>query len=232
MLKLKFTAFRPVDDLALSERYLKGHTKVLEDYGITNITSNNRVWLEMPCICGVVAEDENGELVGGIRVQMADGVHPLPVEKAVGHMDNRIYDVVKKYYDNGVGELSALWNAKSVAGYGVSVLLTRAGISLTNQMQCNTLVGICGDYTLEMFKNVGFVVDNSLGSNGEFFYPKQDFIARVLGILNSKNLETAEAENRKRMLDLRANPVQKYMENGPKGLVEVDYNLLIPVKED
>jgi len=231
MLKLKFTAFKPVDDPELSDRYLTGHTRVLEDYGITNITSNNRVWLEMPCIYGVVAQNEEGELVGGIRVQMADGVHPLPVEKAVGHMDARIHDVVKRYYENGVGELSALWNAKSVAGYGISVLLTRAGISITNQFQCNTLVGICGDYTLEMFKNVGFVVDNSLGSNGEFFYPKQDFIARVLGILNSSNLETAETENRARMLDLRNNPVQRFIETGPKGPVEIEYNLIIPPKD-
>lgn len=228
MLKLKFRAFRPVDDLVLSERYLHGHTKVLEDYGITNITSNNRVWLEMPCIFGVVAENEDGELVGGIRVQMADGVHPLPVEKAVGHMDSRIHDVVKKYYDNGVGELSALWNAKSIAGYGISVLLTRAGISLTNQFGCNTLVGICGDYTLQMFTNVGFVVDYSVGNRGEFFYPKEDFIARVLGILNSKNLETAEQVNRERMIDLRRNPIQKTIEMGPKGPVEIDYNLIIP----
>jgi len=228
MLKIKFTAFKPVDDIALSERYIKGHTRVLEDYGITNITSNNRVWLEMPCVYGVVAHTEDGELVGGIRVQMADGINPLPVEKAVGHMDERIYAVVKKYIDNGVGELSALWNAKSVAGYGISVLLARAGISMTNQMNCNTLVGICGDYTLQMFKNVGFVVDGSVGHNGEFFYPKDDFIARVLGILNSKNLETAEAENRSRMLDLRNNPIQKYVETGPKGPVEVDYNLVIP----
>ncbi len=231
MLKLKFRAFRPVDDLVLSERYLKGHTRVLEDYGITNITSNNRVWLEMDSIYGVVAENEEGELVGGIRVQMADGVHPLPVEKAVGHMDARIHDVVKKFYDNGVGELSALWNAKSVAGYGVSVLLTRAGISMTNQMNCNTLVGICGDYTLEMFRNVGFVVDKTLGDNGEFFYPKQDFIARVLGILNSKNLETAEEVNRERMLSLRNNPIQHFFEDGPKGQVEIDYNLILPEKK-
>ncbi len=228
MLKLRFTAFKPIDDPALSERYLKGHTQVLEDYGITNITSNNRVWLEIPCVYGVIAQNEAGELVGGIRVQMADGINPLPVEKAVGHMDERIYGIVQKYYDNGVGELSALWNAKSVAGYGISVLLTRAGISMTNQMNCNTLVGICGDYTLQMFKNVGFVVDNSLGNNGEFFYPKQDFIARVLGILNSGNLETAEEENRKRMLDLRNNPIQTCIEHGPKGAIEIEYNLVLP----
>lgn len=225
MLKLRFRAFRPVENLELSERYLAGHRKVLEDYGITNITSHNRTWLELPCIYGVAAENEAGELVGGIRVQMADGIHPLPVEKAIGHMDARIHDVVKSYAPGGVGELSALWNAKSVAGYGVSVLLTRAGVSMTNQANCGTLVGICGDYTLQMFKNVGFVVDNTLGVNGEFYYPKEDFIARVLGILNARNLETAEEENRKRMLDLRARPVQLTLEKGPKGEVEVDYDL-------
>src|SRR3954466_1202467 len=123
MLNLKFKAFQPIKDIALSERFLAGHKKVLEDYGITNITSNNRVWFDMPCVYAVVAENEEGELVGGIRVQMADNVHPLPVEKAIGHMDARIHDVVKSYYPQGVGELCALWNAKSVAGYGISVLL-------------------------------------------------------------------------------------------------------------
>ncbi len=227
MLRLKFKAFHPIKDAELSERYLTGHKKVLEDYGITNITSNNRVWLDMESVYAIVAENEEGELVGGIRVQMADGVHPLPVEKAIGHMDARIHDVVKHYAEHGVGELCALWNAKSVAGYGISVLLTMAGISITNQVGCSTLMGICGDYTLEMFTNVGFVVDTTLGLNGEFYYPKEDFIARVLGILNSKTLDTARPDYKERMINLRDNPVQHFEENGPKGIVEVDYNLLI-----
>ncbi len=228
MLKLKFTAFHPINDVNLSERYLSGHKQVLQDYGITNITTNNRVWLEMESVYAIVAENEAGELVGGIRLQMADGVHPLPVEKAIGHMDSRIHDVVKKYYEHGVGELCALWNAKSVAGYGISVLLTMAGISITNQVNCNTLMGICGDYTLQMFKNVGFVVDNTLGINGEFYYPKEDFIARVLGILNSKTLETAIPEYKERMVDLRNRPVQQFEENGPKGAVDINYQLILP----
>ena len=228
MLKLKLTAFQPLNDLETSERFLKGHRQVLEDYGITNITSNNRVWFDMPCVYGVVAENEEGELVGGIRLQLADGEHPLPVEKAIGKIDPKIHDVVNRYYAEGVGELCALWNAKSVAGYGISLLLTRAGISIANQVNCNTMVGICGDYTLQMFTNVGFVVDNTLGTNGEFFYPKEDFIARVLGILDSKHLETAEEENRARMLDLRNRPIQHFEETGPKGIVAIDYKLLLP----
>ena len=225
MLRLKFKAFQAISDTALSERFLEGHGQVLKDYGITNITTNNKAWFDMPCVYGVVAENEEGELVGGIRIQLADKIHPLPVEKAIGYMDEKIHEVVNKYIDQGVGELCALWNAKSVAGYGISILLTRAGISIVNQAKCNILMGICGDYTLKMFKDVGFVVDNTLGNNGEFFYPKDDFIARVLGILNAKNLETAEPENRDRMLDLRQNPVQVFEEEGPKGLIHIEYNL-------
>ncbi len=227
MLKVKFIAFHPVKNVELSERYLAGHKKVLQDYGITNITTNNRVWLDMECVYAIVAENEEGELVGGIRLQMADGVNPLPVEKAIGHMDARIHDVVKKYADNGVGELCALWNAKQVAGYGISVLLTMAGISIANQVKCSTLMGICGDYTLEMFQNVGFVVDNTLGIGGEFYYPKEDFIARVLGILNSKTLDTAKPEYKARMIDLRNNPMQTFIETGPKGQIEIKYELVI-----
>ncbi len=226
-MQLTFRAFHAVEKRSLSERFLEGHGKVLKDYGITNITTNNAAWMDNPSIYCIVAENEHGELEGGIRVQLVDGIHPLPVEKAIGHIDSNIYSLVAQYKNEGAGELCALWNSKAVAGMGISVFLTRAGISITNQIKCNILLGICGDYTLKMFRNVGFMVDTSLGDNGEFIYPKEDFIARVLGILNAKNLETAADEDRVRMLDLRQNPVQFFKENGPKGLVEINYNLII-----
>lgn len=224
---LNFKAFQAIKNRALAEKYLEGHGSVLKDYGITNITSNNRTWMDNPGIYCVVAQNEQGGLEGGIRVQLADGINPLPVEKAIGHIDERIYTVVSDYQDQGAGELSALWNSKAVAGMGISVFLTRAGISITNQISCNVLLGICGDYTLKMFNNVGFVVDTSLGDEGEFMYPKEDFIARVLGILNAKNLQTAAEEDRRRMLELRLSPVQEYAEKGPKGEVKIRYDLRI-----
>ena len=109
---------------------------------------------------------------------------------------------------------------------GLSLLLTRAGISIANQVGVNILMGICADYTLKMFRKVGFVVDDSLGESGEFVYPNENYIARVLGILNARNLETAEEEDRISMLSLRAEPVQIRIENNGKGLeVPIDYRL-------
>jgi hypothetical protein len=227
-MKVRFRAFRAIDDPELCGRYLEGHVNVLVNYGITNITSNNQEWMKLDCVYGVVAEREDGTLVGGIRIQIADGIHPLPVEKAIGHLDPNIHKIVKSYLADGVGELCALWNAKEVAGMGLSIMLVRAGISILNQIGCNTLMGICADYTLKMFKKVGFVVDSSLGKEGEFIYPNENYVARVLGILNAKDLGTAEEFDRLKMLDLRKNPVQTCIETGPNDVtVEIAYSLML-----
>ena len=227
-MKITFRAFKATHEPETCEKYLKGHVTVLQDYGITNITSNNNLWMNMDCVYGVVAEDENGEMVGGIRVQIADGINPLPVEKAVGYMDPSLYDIVKEYLPEGVGELCGLWNSKSIAGMGISILLVRAGISITNQLTCKTLMGICAGYTLKMFKKVGFVIDNTLGKGGEFVYPNENYIAWVLGILNAKALETADDYDRERMLSLRNNPVQFFVEPSKEDTVDIYYNLVIP----
>jgi hypothetical protein len=223
---VKFRAFHAPSDPETCRKYIEGHVKVLKDYGITNITSNNNEWVNWDFVYGIVAEDHEGNLLGGIRAQLAHESQMLPVEKAIGKIDPNIHQIVKSYINEGVGELCALWNAKSVAGMGLSIMLTRAGISIVNQIACKTLMGICADYTMGMFQRVGFVVDDSLGNKGEFVYPNENYIARVLGILNAKDLSTAQAYDRERMLSLRNNPNQIFSEISPKGnSIEIDYSL-------
>ncbi|HSZ71116.1 MAG TPA: hypothetical protein VK750_00470 [Cytophagaceae bacterium] len=230
-MKIKMIAFKAIDEVEMCNQFLEGHVKVLEDYGITNITTNNRRWMEIPNVFVVVAIHEaTNQIVGGVRVHVADGIEPLPVEKAVGYMDKRVHDLISRYQDGGTGELCGLWNAKTVAGYGISLLLVRAGISIVNQIHLDSLFTICGDYTLPMVHKVGFVVEDSIGNNGEFLYPKENYIARVLRKMNAITLETAEQYDKDRILDLRNNPQQNAIEKGPKGDIEVDYNLVISFK--
>jgi len=228
MIKLKFRSFTAVHDNETCEKFLEGHVQVLKDYGITNITTNNRQWMSLPNVHGIVAETEDGHVVGGVRVHIADGVHPLPVENAVGSMDPMVSTVINKYFDHGTGELCGLWNAKEIAGIGVSIMLVRAGISIVNQIRLASLFTICADYTLPMVRKVGFVVEDSLGNEGEFVYPNKNYIARVLRKMNAETLETAEEFDRNRIFDLRNHPIQLTLEPGPKGEVEIDYQLLIP----
>lgn len=124
-MELHFIAFKAIDNREYCERFLKGHVSVLEDYGITNISTNNNLWMEMKNVFVIVAF-YGEEIVGGIRVHVADGKEPLPVEKAVGYIDCKVHQLINQYLETGTGELCGLWNAKSVAGYGVSLLLVRS----------------------------------------------------------------------------------------------------------
>ena len=226
---IKIRAFRAVNEVDTCQIYLKGHMQVLIDFNVMKITSYNQVWTMNPSAYVLVAELEStGEMVGGIRIEVTKGNIPLPIETAIGQLDNRVYDVVKKYGINGgVGELCGLWNSKDVKGVGISFFLTRAAISIINQLNFKTLVGICAEYTLKMFSDVGFEIDSSLGNDGKFFYPDERYITRALGILNAESLKTANPYDKKLMLDLRTNPNLIRLEEGLKGTIEIKYDLIV-----
>ncbi|MFM9946224.1 MAG: hypothetical protein ACKVQB_13420 [Bacteroidia bacterium] len=230
---MSLRAFRAIDEPETCIKYRDGHVSVLIDYGVTGITTNNDEWMQNPYIYVIVAElFPNKEIVGGIRLQISDETRSLPIEKAIGKMDPRIFDIVKNFRENGgVGELCGLWNAKVIAGVGVSILLTRAGISIANQLQFETLMGICAEYTLEMFRRVGFVVNSSLGLKGEFPYPNDNYITRVLGIMSAITLATADEYDKIRMQSLRDYPTQTAVEQGSKEQIEIEYNLTIKKTE-
>ncbi|MGM0479889.1 MAG: hypothetical protein ACQERC_11765 [Bacteroidota bacterium] len=208
--------------------FIREHANVLKDYGVTMITSfKEQKWVHQSSVYCLVAYTPSDEMIGGIRVHIADFITPLPLETALHKMDKGIYDLVKSYASEGVGELCGLWNAKKVAGVGISFVLTRAAVAVMPQLQFNVLMGICAEYSLNMFRNVGFEIDNTLGDNGEFPYPTTDYITRVVGILKSNSLATAHPLDRKKILDLRKTPIQKRTEQGKKGGFTVHYNLRI-----
>jgi hypothetical protein len=108
--------------------------------------------------------------------------------------------------------------------------LIRAGISIVTKINLNSLFTICADYTMPMVKRVGFTVEDSIGKNGDFVYPNENYIAKVLRKMNAISLDTAEEYDKNRILDLRDNPVQIFKELGPKGEMEIDYRLMIHSK--
>jgi hypothetical protein len=228
-LRLQLSSFKAITHPEICQVYLEGHMQVLKDYNIIQITSYNNSWVSNPDAYIIIAKLEStNEIVGGIRIEMANEIYPLPIERAIGGMDSGIYGMVKEYAKSGgVGELCGLWNSKAVKGVGVSVFLTRAAISIINQIKFKTLLGICAEYTLKMFTNVGFSIDKSLGKNGEFPYPDERYITRTLGILNVEILATAHPYDRERILGLRENPKQLRIETGSKDDIEVEYDLII-----
>lgn len=203
--KLYFKAFRAIDNRADCMRFIEGHTHVLEVFGITQITSAKIDWVLNPNVYVVlVSEHENGPALGGGRIHVADRKHPLPIEDAVGEMDDRIYNMVENDTDRGTGEFCALWNSWEIAGLGVgSIYLGRIFIALAYRLGLKTLYGLCAPATYRNSLRVGFRVLSEIGINGKFYYPKEQLTATSLVIEDLENLPLAVEDERKEIFSLR-----------------------------
>jgi hypothetical protein len=224
---IKIRAFRAIDDQQACMKFIEGHRRLLEiHFGVAKVTSSNQDWVRSENTIVIIVEDETGEKVyGGARVQMVDGKIQLPIEHALGHYDPRIFDFVK----TGCAEICGMWNSMEVAGMGIgSLILCRVCVSIVNQLPIDKIYVLCAPVTTRMGKRVGAVVEESLGDKGIFFYPKDDFVATAMAILDVDVLAHAEDKERENIFELRETPNQLKIEKGPKGEFEVLYQLEIP----
>jgi len=227
---LKIRIFRAIDDLESCKRFAEGHANVLRDYGVTKVTSSKNDWFFNPDVYVAIVEmEETGEVVGGERIHLVNKKYPLPIEEAVSIVEKRIFDLVANYADNKVtGELCGLWNAKAIAGKGVSILLTKLGVALANRLKMDSLFVLCAPYTVSMCQAAGFEIETSIGNNGTFIYPKLDLVATALVVKDVVGLNTAADGFRKEIFSYIEHPASNTIVLGEKGETEVAYNLLLP----
>lgn len=202
---LFFKVFKAVDNRADCMKFIEGHTHVLEVFGITKITSAKIDWVLNPDVYVVlVSEHEDGPALGGGRIHVANRKNPLPIEDAVGEMDERIYKMVEESTDEGAGEFCGLWNSWEIAGLGIgSIYLGRIFIALAYRLGLKTLYGLCAPATFRNSLRVGFRVINEIGLNGKFYYPKEQLTATSLIIEDLENLPFAVEEERSEIFALR-----------------------------
>jgi len=225
----KFKAFRAIDEPERCERFIKGHADVLRQYGVTKVTSSNNSWMLNPFVYVVTVELENtSEVVSGLRIHIAHPDFPLPMEMAVSQVDHKIFGLVKDYSLEGTGEVSGLWNSKSISGYGVgAVLLIRAGIAIVSQLKLGSLLALVAEYTLKPSLQKGFEIEQGIGNSGTFFYPKLDLVATSIVMKDPYNLPMADPFEREVIQGLRNNLQCIKTEIGPKGEFQVEYDLVI-----
>jgi hypothetical protein len=229
-IKLVIRAFRAVNDIEACQKYVEGHSKVLRIYGITMITSAKVKWFDDPNTYVILVGSENGDkLYGGARVQVASDEYPLPIEDALTKFDPNIHRLVKDLRPKGTAELCGLWNSREVAGLGVgSIYLGRVGVALGTQLNISTLYALCAPATVKNCLRVGFLVDEKLGDQGTFYYPKEGLVATAVLLHDVAALSTAEPEEREKIFDLRQTPVQQKLDLSPRGQeIGIDYDLTI-----
>ncbi|MEO8711990.1 MAG: hypothetical protein ABI405_07710 [Parafilimonas sp.] len=204
---IRIRAFRATDDQDTCIKFIEGHRKVLSIYGIENITTNSDIWMYNPSIFVIVVESLDGEKIfGGVRLQCADGINPLPIEEAVGKMDTKITEIVKEASSNGAAEISGLWNSKEVAGLGIgSFFPSRATFVIAEQLGIDTFFALCAPATVRFNQWLGSKTLKRIGNNGTFYYPKLDLIATACIHEDLKKLGDAHLREREKILFLRNN---------------------------
>jgi len=220
-------AFRAIDDPDTCELFFEGHVNVLRSYGVEPISSSKNDWFYNPEVYGLIAE-LNGRAVGGVKIHKVGGTQALPIEESIGYLDKGIYDLVREYTPEGTGEACGMWNAKEVAGFGVSFVLSRATMVLTDQIHLSKLFALSSDHTLELFRHFGFQIVHSLGENGDFTYPNPDYISRVL-VSNANTLSRIPEYNKGVIQSLRKKPIQLKKDKIPNGMIEIDYQLQLSI---
>ncbi len=235
--EVRIRAFRAVNDSETCLKFIEGHQKVLENHGIYNVTSSAYEWMHSPSVFVIVVEAlDKSKLFGGARIHAADGKTLLPIEKATGEMDPRVYNYIKFYAENATGELCGLWNSIEVAGLGIgSYFPSRAAIVLLEQLGFDSLFSLCSPATLRFNQWIGSKPFVRIGNQGTFYYPKIDLLATAVFLEDPYTLSNAHPREREKMLWLRQNLNCINIEKSPfKNLnIRVHYELeLDDIKEN
>ena len=227
---VRLRAFRAIDDPRSCELFVEGHKRVLTSIGVEKVTSSNNEWVHNPAAFVMIVESLDKEhIYGGARIHVAGGTEPLPIEQATGALDPSVYEIVYNYAQKGTGEGCGLWNSREIAGYGIgSIFLTRVGVAMSTQIGLDSLFGLCAPYTVKMAQSVGYEIEEGIGNNGTFYYPKLDLVATVLILRDLKDLSAADEENRKAIIALRENLQGIKIEELRKKKIEIHYDIQIP----
>jgi hypothetical protein len=232
-MNIKIRAYMSPDDLEMSHRYVEEYRKVLEAYGIKKVTSTAENWMSDPNTCVIIVTSPDDERIyGGCRLQVRTAGLRLPMEDAIARVDPRIYAYMDKFNDKKIAELAGLFNAKEVAGYGIgSTYLGRIAVALSTQLNIDYLMGLSAPPTYRNSAKVGFEIMRELGNNGKYYYPKEGLIATSVVIWDLINLPVAPKDERQLIFNLRENPNQIAFDSGPKGVMEIHYQLSLTKNE-
>lgn len=227
---LTFKAFRASDEPELCAEFLREHRKVLEDFGITNVTTNTAAWTKDPDTFVIVAISDRAGMVGGIRLEVDREGRHLPIHDALSRMDPNVHMALERLRHNGNAEVCGLWNANRYSAKGLPTLLAFAAVSLANQIGTRSLVCLVAHYTLRHALKAGFTIMEELGEGGTFTYPIPSIKAIAMVIPDAISLSAATSPYRHQLLSLRLRPEQRRTEtlNGETTLLV--YQLCIGCK--
>lgn len=191
-------AFCAVDEPETCIKFIEGHQKRLNQYGIHQISSLLPDWCSSSGCTVIVAETECGEILGGVRIEK-HGVHGhrIPLAKAVGSLDDRLELFIQQ---NGVAEMCGIWVSDTIQGGEIKHALNTYGLSIYPSLDITMLLGFSAPHMLKYLKSLGWEVETHVGHQGIFEYPSAGIQSSIVKF----NLSKCPIAERRKIIAVRS----------------------------
>jgi N-acetylglutamate synthase-like GNAT family acetyltransferase len=224
-MRIQIICYKAIDHQDLCLDYQNGHIGVLSNLGIKMISSSKEEWMSNPNMYFSLIY-LGDKVVGGARLQIKDASCKLPIEDAIDYLDKGIIAEVAARSNNLTGEACGLWIGDEVRNIKMGLVLTRCVIIMARLLELKSLFVLTSQYSSSMTRQCGFTPMTTLGKNGTFEYPNEQFLSTVCVIDDLQGLVSAE-KDQKRIIDhLAANRQGQLIESTEKGPITIEYNFL------
>ena len=221
---------RASHDPQLCKRLLDGHKRVLEAYGIKNLSSFRTDWFRRDDVWIIAVLTPDGERVlAGARLQPGLVANDFPLHQAVGHVDPNVGAFLEEIIPDKVYELNALWNSIELAGMGLgSEFLIQVAMAAMPLLEARHLVALTSPVTRRWREKHGWKLRSDLGEEGYFVYPKDSLRATVEHFMHPDFEGDVDPVVRELMKSVRERPegVSTHV-HGPKGQLIIRLNLTV-----
>lgn len=221
---------RASHDQKLCEKLLAGHRRVLEAYGIKNLSSFRTDWFRRDDVWIIAVLTPDGERVlAGARLHPGMVANDFPLHQAVGHVDSEVGTFLEKIIPEKVYELNALWNSIELAGMGLgSEFLIQVAMAAMPLLDAKHLIALTSPVTRRWRAKHGWKLRGDLGKQGYFIYPKSSLRATIEHYIHPNYDGDVDPEVHQLMSSIRERPedVTTHV-HGPKGRLTIRLNLTI-----
>ncbi len=167
MLNLELLTFRAIDAPETCMQFTKRHHAVLREFGVT-LLNENEDWIENPNIYVVsLVNKEDKTILGGCKLQMYDGVNPLPLEAVAKKYDPGIL----KYCEMGVGEACSLFLDPVIRSKEHIDLIANKIIEVGRSISIQKILALFSPKSITMGYRMGFEKMKHIGEQGVLPYP-------------------------------------------------------------
>jgi hypothetical protein len=205
---IRIRVFHAQNHAEIAKIYTSGQQDVLKEFNVTGVTSAKKNSWENENSYIFVAENvKTGEIGAGMRLDVADAEHKLPLETA---LENIVPDLSQRIhrFDNIIAEACGWWVKKTFSERRLPKHLLISALAIAPKFQIKYILGFPHQGTKKITDSLGFMNVRDLGNNNaSFFYPNENYVSTVVEI-DAVNLTETEEHEKEKIVSLRKSPVQ------------------------